>query len=181
VRTFVDRTGIPFVVTPKAKGILPEDAPGFLGVISGMAMDRAVMETVDQADVLLGVGFDPVECDKTWYVGRRIANLALAATAETNYRPLEHLGPIGDNLARLGERAGRVVWPAEVLAAARERMRPAVGMGAQGALSPSGVWSRRGNPGSSLCPWISTSTVPTADQYWARIYTSRLPCGAFGL
>jgi len=136
VRAFVDRTNIPFVVTPKAKGILPEDAPGFLGVVSGMAIDRAVMETVDQADVLLGVGFDPVECDKTWYVGRRIANLARAATPETNYHPVERLGAIADNLARLGDGARRVAWPAEMLADARARVRPAAGAGAAGALSP---------------------------------------------
>ncbi|HXX39828.1 MAG TPA: thiamine pyrophosphate-binding protein [bacterium] len=136
VRAFVDRTGIPFLVTPKAKGILPEDAPGFLGVVGGMAIDRAVMETVDQADFLLGVGFDPVECDKTWYVGRRIANLARAATAETSYRPVECLGSIADHLARLGDGAPRATWPAEVLAAARARMRPTAGAGAPGALSP---------------------------------------------
>lgn len=123
LRTFVDRTGWPFIVTPKAKGMLPEDAPGFLGVVGGMAIDGAVMETVEQADVLLGVGFDPVECDKDWYVRRRIVNLSRASTAEGAYRPVEPLGGIVESLAALGGLRPRR-WPEPALAAARARIRP---------------------------------------------------------
>jgi acetolactate synthase I/II/III large subunit len=123
LRAFIDRTGWPFIATPKAKGMLPEDAPGFLGVVGGMAVDGAVMETVEQADVLLGVGFDPVECDKDWYVRRRIVNLSRASTAEGTYRPVEPLGDIAESLASLGAMRPRR-WPDRVLAAARARIRP---------------------------------------------------------
>ncbi|HEV2283032.1 MAG TPA: thiamine pyrophosphate-binding protein [bacterium] len=123
VRAFIDRTGWPFIATPKAKGMLPEDAPGFLGVVGGMAVDGAVMETVEQADALLGVGFDPVECDKDWYVRRRIVNLSRASTAEGSYRPVEPLGDITASLAALGALRPRR-WPAQMLAAARARIRP---------------------------------------------------------
>lgn len=40
VRNLVEVLHAPFLVTPKAKGILPEDHPLFVGVASGMAMDR---------------------------------------------------------------------------------------------------------------------------------------------
>jgi len=123
LRTFIDRTGWPFIVTPKAKGMLPENAPGFLGVVGGMAVDGAVMETVEQADVLLGVGFDPVECDKDWYVRRRIVNLSRASTAEGAYRPVEPLADITQSLASLGAPRPRR-WPEPMLAAARARIRP---------------------------------------------------------
>jgi len=132
---FVDETRLPFVVTPKAKGMLPEDAPGFLGVVGGMAVDGAVMETVDQADFLLGVGFDPVECDKDWYVGRSLANLSRAKTAEGAYRPLEVRGDVGSLLAQFGIRARPAAWPEAALAAARARVRPAPTTPAEG-LSP---------------------------------------------
>ena len=123
LRAFIDRTRWPFVATPKAKGMLPEDAPGFFGVVGGMAIDGAVMETVDQADVLLGVGFDPVECDKDWYVRRRVANLSRASTAEGSYRPVEPIGDIAESLAALGTLRARP-WPEEMAAAARARIRP---------------------------------------------------------
>lgn len=123
LRAFIDRTGWPFVVTPKAKGMLPEDAPGFLGVVGGMALDGAVMETVDRADALLGAGFDPVECDKDWYVRRRIANLSRAPTGEGAYRPVEAIGDVGESLAALGGLPPRP-WPETVLAACRARLRP---------------------------------------------------------
>ena len=124
LRAFIDRTGWPFVATPKAKGILPEDAPGFLGVVGGMAVDAAVLETVEQADVLLGAGFDPVECDKDWYVRRRIVNLSRAPTAEGVYRPVEPLGDVAESLAALAG-LGPPSWPEDLLAAARARIRPA--------------------------------------------------------
>jgi len=123
LREFIDRSGWPFIVTPKAKGMLSEDAPGFLGVVGGMAVDAAVMETVEQADVLLGVGFDPVECDKDWYVRRRIVNLSRASTAEGAYRPVEPIGDIAESLASLGGFRPRT-WPEDLLAAARARIRP---------------------------------------------------------
>ena len=123
LRAFVDRTGWPFVVTPKAKGMLPENTPGFLGVVGGMAVDGAVLETLEQADVLLGVGFDPVECDKDWYVRLRIANLSRASTAEGTYRPLEVIEDIGASLAALADTPARR-WPDAQLAAARARIRP---------------------------------------------------------
>ncbi len=135
LRRFAAETHLPFVVTPKAKGLLSEDAPGFLGVVGGMAVDRAVMDTVDQADFLLGVGFDPVECDKDWYVGRALANLSRAATAEGTYRPLEVLGDIGTLLTRLVARARPAAWPEADVAAARARVRPAPTVPAEG-LSP---------------------------------------------
>jgi acetolactate synthase I/II/III large subunit len=124
LRSFVDRTRLPFVVTPKAKGILPEDAPGFLGVVSGMAADNAVLETLDEADLLLGVGFDPVECDKDWYAKRPVASLSRASTAEGAYRPLEAIGDIAEMVPALAAQVRAAPWPDDLVAARRARVRP---------------------------------------------------------
>jgi len=134
LRRFADRVTLPYVVTPKAKGMLPEEAPGFLGVIGGMAIDREIMQTVDHADLLLGVGFDPVECDHAWYLGRPIANLSRAATRMGRYRPLEAIGEIHELLRLLDGVAARP-WPSEVLAECRARLRPRP-MRAEDAVSP---------------------------------------------
>ncbi|HLJ60510.1 MAG TPA: thiamine pyrophosphate-binding protein [bacterium] len=124
LRSFADRTHLPFVVTPKAKGILPEDAPGFLGVVSGMAADHAVLETLDEADLLLGVGFDPVECDKDWYAKRPVASLSRASTAEGAYRPLEAIGDIAEMLPEVAAQVRAAPWPDDLVAACRARVRP---------------------------------------------------------
>jgi acetolactate synthase-1/2/3 large subunit len=126
LRQFVAQTRIPYLVTPKAKGWLVEDSPGFLGVVGGVAADSAVMRAVDQSDLLLGIGFDPVECDKDWYVGRPIVNLDRAPTAEGAYRPVEIIGAIGTLLSRLAV-TRPLAWPDDLLRAIREEVmvRPA--------------------------------------------------------
>ncbi len=121
---FVEHTRMPFVVTPKAKGVLPEDAPGFLGVIGGMALDRTVMEAVDQADLLVGLGFDPVECDRPWYASRRIVNLSRYLTREGRYAPVEYVGEIDRALDALSG-VPCAPWPPDLLAECRSRLHPA--------------------------------------------------------
>lgn len=139
LRLFVDRAQMPFVVTPKATGTLPEDAPGFLGVVGGMALDRAVMENVDEADFLLGVAFDPVECDKDWYLRRTVANLTRWPTGEGGYRPVEALGDLGELLDALAPSVNPAPWPPELLARCRARIRPFRVRGAR-ASAPWRLW-----------------------------------------
>ena len=50
--------GIPAMVTYKAKGVVPDVDPHFAGVFTNGALERALVE---EADLLLGVGLDPVE------------------------------------------------------------------------------------------------------------------------
>lgn len=135
LRAFVECTRIPFVVTPKAKGALPEDSPLFLGVVGGMAIDRVVMETVALADLVFGVGFDPVECDKAWYVGRRVANLSRYNTAEGDYAPLESIGDVDASLHTLADIGRLASWPKELLEERRRQLRPSP-IRSDSALSP---------------------------------------------
>ncbi len=51
---------IPVVLTPMAKGIFPEDHPLYAGVLFH-ALSDVVAETHGQADLVMGVGYDPVE------------------------------------------------------------------------------------------------------------------------
>src|SRR5574337_894903 len=75
VRAALDATGWPWMTTPKGKGIVPEDHPGFLGVAGGMAIDSVIVETLALSDLIVGIGFDPVECDKPWFLDRPIVNI----------------------------------------------------------------------------------------------------------
>jgi acetolactate synthase-1/2/3 large subunit len=52
----------PVVLTPMAKGLLPETHPCYAGVLFHAGSDR-LAEITRQADLVIGVGYDPVEFD----------------------------------------------------------------------------------------------------------------------
>lgn len=116
IRALVDKLQAPFVVTPKAKGILPEDGPLFAGVASGMAIDKEIVETIRAADVVLGIGFDPVECDKTWFSEVEIVALDSVSMAEGDYQPQEIAGDLPALVAELTAAIETKPWPSSLLA-----------------------------------------------------------------
>lgn len=67
VAAFIEARQIPFVTTYKAKGILPEDHPLCLGGagLSPLA-DRHLMPLVQASDLILGIGYDPIEMRTGW-------------------------------------------------------------------------------------------------------------------
>jgi acetolactate synthase-1/2/3 large subunit len=58
IRSLCERARIPAMVTYKAKGVVPDDHPWFAGIFTNGAIERALVE---ESDLLIGVGFDPVE------------------------------------------------------------------------------------------------------------------------
>ena len=59
---------LPFVSTLHAKGFLPESHPNWLGVI-GRARRTNVQRILDQADLIVAVGYDPIEINYEEWVG----------------------------------------------------------------------------------------------------------------
>ncbi len=116
IHALIDKLQAPFLVTPKAKGIVPEDHPLFAGVASGMAIDRDIVETIHSADLLVAIGFDPVECDKTWFADSNVVSLDTAAIREGNYHPLEAIGDLAHLLSQVTAGiSSPKPWPAELL------------------------------------------------------------------
>lgn len=56
----VEKFRIPVVLTPMAKGIFPEEHPFYAGVLFH-ALSDMVAETYREADLIVGIGYDPVE------------------------------------------------------------------------------------------------------------------------
>lgn len=126
VRALIEKLQAPFLITPKAKGIASEDHPLFAGVASGMAIDTDIVETIRAADLILAVGFDPVECDKTWFADVEVAALDSAAMAEGGYRPLEAIGDLEHLLLELaGITVNPKPWPVELLESRRAAIQRA--------------------------------------------------------
>ncbi len=67
LRQWLKNWGLPVAVTPKIKGIVDERDEHFLGTIGGMSLDGLMMEALNQSDLIVGFGFDPVESDKIWH------------------------------------------------------------------------------------------------------------------
>lgn len=107
IGALIDKLQSPFLLTPKAKGIVREDHPLFAGVASGMARDAEILETVRSADLLLAIGFDPVECDKTWFCEIEVAAIDSVSMAEGDYRPLEAVGQVECLVALLADAISR--------------------------------------------------------------------------
>lgn len=55
-----EKFNIPVVLTPMAKGLFPEDHPLYAGVLFH-ALSNRVAETYREADLIVGIGYDPVE------------------------------------------------------------------------------------------------------------------------
>ena len=103
VRAFVKHMGVPTFVTPKAKGLLPEDHPLFGGVCAGVAGDPVVLDLFARADLLLGVGFEPVESDKLWHHTMPLVSVGPVSIAAGDFRPrAEAVGDVVSTLAELG-------------------------------------------------------------------------------
>lgn len=66
---FVEAHKIPFVSTLHAKGFLPESHPNWVGVI-GRARRTDVQSFVNKADLIIAIGYDPIEMNYEEWVGR---------------------------------------------------------------------------------------------------------------
>lgn len=121
IRALIDKLQAPFLVTPKVKGIVSEDHPLFAGVASGMAIDRDILETIRAADLILAIGFDPVECDKAWFAEVEVVSIDCASMAEGRYRPLEAIGDIASLAAAL--KPDPKPWPRDLLEKRRNSIR----------------------------------------------------------
>ena len=125
VRAFVERMGLPTFVTPKAKGIVSEDHPLFAGVCAGVAGDPVIVEFLERADLLVGIGFEPVESDKLWHHTCPLVSIGPVSIAAAEFRPrAEAIGDLPSALAALaGQVQVRHEWSADAVPRLRERLQ----------------------------------------------------------
>ncbi|WP_135502611.1 thiamine pyrophosphate-binding protein [Roseovarius aestuariivivens] len=126
LRAFVEQFSIPVITTYKAKGVIPEDHPMCLGAagLSPLA-DKHLLPLVAKADVVLCIGYDPIEMRTGWRDAidpERQTVIDIAAVPNTHYMhqaTLNIVAHTGETLERLAQgQRGRVTWdggtPAEV-------------------------------------------------------------------
>jgi acetolactate synthase I/II/III large subunit len=101
LRALAEARGIPVMVSPKAKGVFPEDHELFLGTIEGLGT-AYLYDYIDTCDLVLMVGFDPVEFDRDWAAKARIVHIGVVPNDDRYYgSEVEVVGPIDIALERL--------------------------------------------------------------------------------
>ncbi|MDW3224751.1 MAG: thiamine pyrophosphate-binding protein [Paracoccaceae bacterium] len=117
--SFAERFNVPVITTYKAKGLLAEDHELALGGagLSPLA-DRHLLPLVEKADLILCVGYDPIEMRTGWRnVWNPVQQRVIDITAEPNHHYMHQAGlnfitDCAASLAALSEGiAPRETWP----------------------------------------------------------------------
>ena len=110
VRSMAERLHIPVVQTMMGKGVIPWDSPWRLGVV-GIPQHDCIIDAFDQADLVIGVGYDLIECAPTkWHTHpMKIVNISgLPADVNQLYEPdVEVTGDISDSIYQILRTARR--------------------------------------------------------------------------
>lgn len=161
VRSFVAKNRFPVIGTPKSKGIIPDTDPYYLGTGSGMMADDLLVEQILGADLVLGIGFDPVESDKIWHKDIRLLSINPYSLKYRSYVPeLELIGPISDTLSLLDrEDFSHHEWTEEDCRAFKDRLKQKLtpkNPVRRGTLSPYGILQ-------AMRACLSADTIVTTD------------------
>ena len=136
-----EQAGIPVVVSPMAKGTFPEYHEFFAGVLD-MTGHRVIWEFLQDADLIVAAGFDPVELISPWSVTTPVLHVDTTPNTDQVYASEHELvGNVATLLDWIGARwSGEPRWTPGEVAAHRGRLRAAWLAGrVEGALNPSDV------------------------------------------
>jgi acetolactate synthase I/II/III large subunit len=137
IRRLCEIRRVPALVTYKAKGVVPDDHEWFGGLFTNGAIERPL---VDGADLLIGVGLDPVELiPRPWTFSQPIVSCA-ESPMDNRHVPFEAeaIGDIPATLAQVEARLERSDWQVSVVQGSRASQRQGIADRATG-LSPLAV------------------------------------------
>ncbi|MEN8153111.1 MAG: thiamine pyrophosphate-binding protein [Acidobacteriota bacterium] len=96
ITELADRYGIPVILTPMAKGLIHENHSWYGGVLSH-AMSDIVAETYQQADLVMGIGYDPVEFNyEEWMPGAQLIHMDTTNSEMTFFKERKVQNVIGN-------------------------------------------------------------------------------------
>ncbi|MBB6215937.1 acetolactate synthase-1/2/3 large subunit [Anaerosolibacter carboniphilus] len=103
IREFLNKNNIPVVLTPMAKGIVPEDHPSYVGVLFH-AKSECAASIYRNADLVIGLGYDSIEFNyEAWMPSVPLIHIdtePVDITPEYNVA-CEILGNLRDSIAYL--------------------------------------------------------------------------------
>lgn len=135
---FIEKLNVPVFVAPKAKGAIAEDHRLFCGVCAGVAADHVIVDFFRRADLLVGIGYEPVESNRMWHQTMKLVSIGPTSIAADAYRPhAECVGEVNDTMtALLAKDLGPYAWSdrdldalrAEILACLHPRVASSRGL-----------------------------------------------------
>jgi acetolactate synthase-1/2/3 large subunit len=137
-RTLVAALRAPALTTWKAKGVIADDDPYFVGLVTG---GTAEADVIAAADLIVMVGLDPVELiPRPWRYPAPVLDLAGARRATSQIEPAVRLiGPLAASIEALLPVARPAGWTLEDVRARRTRMGERHTMAGCRGISPEAV------------------------------------------
>jgi acetolactate synthase I/II/III large subunit len=122
--TFAQTVGCPLIVSPMAKGVVPEDHRYFAGTLD-MACNGFMWDFLKSCDLMLAVGFDPVELIKPWRLTTPVIHIDSTPNTDQVYAAeIEIVGPINAALGELTQAyKGEPKWSEKEVAKHRAALR----------------------------------------------------------
>ncbi len=122
IRAFCARHRVPAMVTYKAKGVVPDRDPHFAGVFTNGAIEG---EILDEADLLIAVGLDPVELlPRPWTRTTPIVACGRWRVADSHLHFTEQIvGDIPASLDAISAQVATATWDLESVRARLETQR----------------------------------------------------------
>ena len=133
LRSFCERHNVPLITTYKGKGLMPEDHPLSLGGagLSPLA-DRVLVPFVQQADLIICAGYDPIEMRPGWrniWDPARVNVIDIAAVPNDHYMhqaTLNFVASTGPTLEALSDGSPpQKTWQGDAITAARTALAQA--------------------------------------------------------
>ena len=67
IKKMLEKSGIAFMVTSKARGVISEDDPFYAGIVSGVYSENTFEDSmISKSDLIIGIGFDRSELLSPW-------------------------------------------------------------------------------------------------------------------
>jgi acetolactate synthase-1/2/3 large subunit len=135
LRALVAALGCPALVTYKAKGVIADTDPHFVGIFTGGSLEAPC---VQEADLIILAGLDPVELIlQPWRYTTPVLDIGLRAHPVHYVTPTASLhGAPGPAFTALMENAQRSAWDGSTIAAHRDTMRAALAWQGTGGVAP---------------------------------------------
>ncbi len=106
LRVLVEEWSIPVIDSPKSKGVFREDHPLFLGTIEGLGTAK-LYELIKTCDLVLMIGFDPVEFDRDWTASAKVIHIGPLPNDDRYYRAtVEVVGPVHEAIDAIRSLSG---------------------------------------------------------------------------
>jgi acetolactate synthase-1/2/3 large subunit len=135
LRALVTALGCPALVSYKAKGVIADADPHFVGIFTGGSLEAPC---VQEADLIILAGLDPVELIlQPWRYSAPVLDIGLRAHPVHYVTPTASLHDApGPAFTALMENAQRSAWDGSAIAAHRDTMRVALTWQGIGGVAP---------------------------------------------